>query len=117
MKCIIAGSRHITDKYLVHKAIEACPWQGSITEVVCGGASGVDNIGWRWAAAQAITVHHMRADWATYGKAAGPIRNHQMANYADALILIWDGKSKGSADMKRWAEYMQLRIYEHIVST
>jgi hypothetical protein len=39
------------------------------------------------------------AKWDKYGKAAGPLRNREMAAYADALILVWDGKSRGSANM------------------
>ena len=41
----------------------------------------------------------MPAQWDLYGRAAGPIRNAQMADYADAAIIIWDGKSPGSLNM------------------
>lgn len=114
MKTIIAGSRHINSKQIVQDAIDSCPWRDEISEVVCGGANGVDRQGSWWAERNHIAIKDFPADWKTYGKSAGPIRNHQMAQYADALILVWDGTSKGSADMKRWAEHMQLRIYEVI---
>ena len=38
-------------------------------------------------------------DWNKHGKAAGPIRNRQMAEYADCLIAVWDGKSRGTKNM------------------
>lgn len=38
-----------------------------------------------------------------YGNAAGFIRNQAMADYADALIAVWDNRSKGTADMIRKA--------------
>jgi hypothetical protein len=38
-----------------------------------------------------------------------------MAEYADALILVWDGKSRGSASMKREMEKLGKPIYEVIV--
>jgi hypothetical protein len=39
------------------------------------------------------------AQWSIYGKGAGYIRNREMAQYADALIAFWDGKSKGTKNM------------------
>jgi len=38
-----------------------------------------------------------------------------MADYADALVLVWDGESRGSMMMKEVAIKKGLRIYEHIV--
>jgi len=117
MKTIIAGSRTITDYVQVEQAVNDSGWADKITEVVCGGAEGVDGLGWRWAKSKDTnpSVAHFRANWAAYGKKAGPLRNEQMAKHADALILVWDGKSKGSADMKRRAEAHGLRIFERVV--
>ena len=39
------------------------------------------------------------ADWDKYGKAAGPIRNEQMAIEADYIICFWDYKSRGTKSM------------------
>lgn len=41
----------------------------------------------------------MPADWTTYGKKAGYIRNEAMAEKADAVIVFWDGKSPGAGHM------------------
>lgn len=113
MKTIIAGGRDITDHKHLTDAVKSCPW--SVDEVVCGGARGVDQLGAVYAYAMKKPIKHFPADWNTHGKAAGPIRNAQMAEYADALILIWDGKSRGSASMKREAEKRGLRVHELIV--
>jgi hypothetical protein len=99
MKIIIAGSRTITDYSVVIKAIENSQFKDKITEVVCGCAIGVDRLGQQWAISKNITVKEMPADWNKYGKAAGPIRNLQMAEYADGAIIIWNGKSPGAKDM------------------
>lgn len=115
MKVIIAGGRNITSYAAVLNAIAASGWRDEITEVVCGMASGVDLLGKRWAINSGIPVRLVPADWKIYGKAAGPMRNEMMAHYANALILIWDGKSKGSANMLMWARRHGLRIHEHIV--
>ena len=40
------------------------------------------------------------ADWDTYGKRAGVIRNAQMLDKgADLVIAFWDGSSPGTKDM------------------
>lgn len=118
MKIIIAGSRTIMDfslKNLMYTFFhsETPPFKPTkITEVVSGGAKGIDKLGEEWAAEEyfydsghtkkeKIPVKRFEADWETHGKAAGPIRNKQMAAYSDFLLLIWDGNSKGSANMKK----------------
>lgn len=97
MKVIIAGGRNITDRTIVAKAIKGAPFK--ITEVVSGKAKGVDAIGETYARALGLHVKAFPADWDQYGKGAGPIRNRQMAQYADALIAVWDGFSRGTGNM------------------
>ena len=113
MKVIIAGGRNITDFNLLEQVIKKSDFD--ITEVVSGGASGIDSLGETWAISNNIFVRRFPADWDKYGKSAGPIRNRQMAEYANALILIWDGKSRGSASMLRLAKEAKLIIYGHII--
>ena len=114
MKVIIAGGRDISfnSSDMLDKITAQMP---SITEVVCGGAQGVDHHGKYWAIHNNIPVKEFPADWQTHGKAAGPIRNRQMAEYADALILIWDGKSRGSKNMMANAKTQGLQIHEVVV--
>lgn len=99
MKVVIAGSRSIQKQEDVDYAMSFCPFE--ITEVVSGGATGVDTLGENWAKANNIPVKVFPAQWDLHGKAAGFIRNEQMAKYADALIAIWDGKSRGTEHMIR----------------
>jgi hypothetical protein len=101
MKVIIAGSRHMpfSSFPLIGQAVEKSGY--NITEVVCGMARGADQFGAKWAYENKIPVKKFPANWDEHGKAAGPIRNAEMAMYADAaIIFIWDG-SRGSADMDR----------------
>lgn len=97
MKVIIAGSRNLEDYTLVAQAMQRCGFD--VTEVVCGMATGVDTLGYRWAQCNNISIKEMPAQWHQYGKRAGPVRNKQMAEYADAAVIIWDGKSPGSRNM------------------
>lgn len=101
MKVIIAGSRHMPfSRYpLIQQAVDKSGFK--ITEVVCGMARGADMFGAKWAYENKIPVKKFPANWDEHGKAAGYIRNAEMAQYADAaIIFIWDGSS-GSVDMDR----------------
>lgn len=101
MKVIIAGSREFTDYNLLKTKIDYMRNNGQfkIDEIVSGTARGADRLGEQYAADNNISVKQFPADWDTHGKAAGHIRNKQMAEYADALIAVWDGKSKGTKNM------------------
>lgn len=110
MKTIIAGGREIKDEDFVIRAIGLCPW--AITELVSGGCRGVDTIAAEWWESYGFEPTKFPADWNKYGKSAGPRRNKQMAEYAEALILIWDGRSSGSASMLEFAQERNLYILD-----
>lgn len=111
MMVIIAGGRGVTDYALVCSAVEASGFE--ITEVVSGNAAGVDLLGERWAAENGVAVRLFPADWHKHGRAAGPIRNRQMAAYADALIAIPTG-GPGTANMIKEAKAKRLHVYVHV---
>lgn len=97
MKVIIAGSRSITDYTALQSAIFQSDF--SISEVVSGCARGPDSLGELWASENNVPVKKFPADWGRFGRAAGHYRNSEMASYADALIVLWDGQSRGTLDM------------------
>lgn len=97
MKVIIAGSRHITDRLGLFKAIKQSGFD--ITEVVSGTSRGVDTLGEAYARANDIPIKEFPANWSKFGNYAGPVRNNEMAKYADAAIILWDGESRGTLNM------------------
>jgi hypothetical protein len=99
MKIVIAGSRNINDYDLLLTAVEKSGFD--ITSVISGTASGADRLGERYAEENNITLIRRPADWKKHGKAAGHIRNAQMADEADAAIILWDGYSNGTKGMIR----------------
>jgi hypothetical protein len=109
MKTIIAGSREIQDYASVLSAIESS--QFAISEVVCGMARGVDSLGMRWAIENKKPYKAFPADWNGLGKKAGYLRNVDMANYAEALIAVWDGKSRGTNHMIDIARAKSLKVF------
>lgn len=126
MKLIIAGSRHFKEltTTLVDELLWAFMLHDKVTEVVSGGAAGVDRLGEQWAEwvkknytnRNKIALSVFNANWNEYGKAAGPIRNQEMAQYADALLLIWDGKSLGSQNMKLEMMRLGKPVFEVVLS-
>lgn len=115
MKAIIAGTRTATwqDTW---GALLSCPWRDEITGTLCGMAKGADMHGKAWANANKIPVSKWPANWAAYGNAAGPVRNQQMVDRADALIAVWDGKSSGTADViaKAKARGLKVHVFNYI---
>lgn len=109
MKVIIAGSREISNLKWIEIAVEQSEFD--ITEVVSGGARGVDHLGETYARNNGIPIKQFIPDWDGLGKRAGYVRNKQMAEYADALIAIWDGESKGTGHMINIANDLGLKVY------
>lgn len=121
MKLIIAGSRTL---YPTGKLIDTILDEIGIfpSEIISGGADGVDSCAKEFCRYEYERFHHYQipyteipADWVKFGKMAGPIRNKQMAEEGDALLLIWDGESPGSANMKKEMLFKKKPVYEVIL--
>lgn len=110
MKVIISGGRDYRLSSNDLSRLDALEPRIPITEVVSGGARGVDACGESWARARAIPVKRFTAHWDKQGKKAGPVRNAKMAEYADALVVFPGGS--GTDDMVRKAVAAKLRIYD-----
>ena len=90
MKVLVAGSRSITN-------CDLSPYIPENTDlIIAGGASGIDNIAEIFADKHNISKLILRPQYQRYKKAAPLKRNEQMVDIADMVIVIWDGKSKGS---------------------
>lgn len=107
MKVIIFGSRHMPFSLypIVGQAIEKSGFD--VTEVVCGMARGADTWGAKWAYDNKIPIRKFPANWEEHGKRAGPIRNKEMGDYADAGIgFIWPG-SRGTEHMMNYLKHIK----------
>lgn len=109
MKTIICGGRDIFNYALLLQALDA--YRGDVTEVVSGACTGVDHLGELWARENNIPISYFPADWNLHGKSAGPIRNSEMAAYADAMVALWDSESVGTADMLKKAINKKIDIF------
>lgn len=106
-RVVVAGSRGFDDLALLAKRMDKI--LGNISEsrdivIVSGGARGADETGEFYALSKGYDVERYPADWEKYGKGAGPIRNKEMLEIADAVVVFWDGKSRGTMNMKNITE-------------
>ena len=114
-KVIIAGCRDFADYALLRSFADEVLAGAEDIEIVSGGARGADGLGERYARERGYALKVFPAEWKKWGRAAGPIRNGQMAGYADALIAFWDGQSSGTRDMIRKAEDRGLRVQVRMI--
>lgn len=97
MKLAIVGSRNFNNYAAICEGINIIVDDYSeISEIVSGGAVGVDSLAALFAKDNAIPLIVFKPDWSTHGKAAGYLRNIEIVNYADFVLIFWDGVSKGT---------------------
>ncbi len=112
-RVIIAGRRSFSNYELLRKHCLFLLQEKMRTHrviIVSGHAHGADTLGERFAKEQGLTVELHPAKWKALGKAAGIIRNAEMARASDALIAFWDGKSRGTAHMINFARRRGLEV-------
>jgi hypothetical protein len=113
-KVIIAGSRSFHDYDLLKRKMDNYLRNKNKDEIiiVSGTARGADKLGEKYATDNNFELMKFPAKWKLHGKGAGYIRNEEMAKYADACVLFWNGETAGTNNMKENAEKynLQLRI-------
>ena len=90
MKLAIVGSRTIKINHLELYLSE------DVTEIVSGGANGVDRCAKEFAIDNNIKYTEFLPKYNLYKKGAPLKRNIEIINYCDELLIFWDGKSKGT---------------------
>lgn len=90
MKLLIAGSRSI-------KSFDLSPYVSpDVDTIITGGASGIDQIAEEYADRHKLSKYIIRPQYQRFGRAAPLKRNEQMVDMADAVLIVWDGVSKGT---------------------
>ena len=97
MKIAVIGSRSVTvsniEKYI-----------SNADEIVSGGAVGVDTCATEYAKENGIKLTVFLPKYELYGRAAPIIRNKEIVDYSDKIIAFWDGKSKGTLSVIKYAQ-------------
>ena len=104
---VVAGSRNYTNyaqaKLFIKESIEMFDNDCQLV-FLSGGCRGADGLGEKFATENNYTIKYFPAEWEKYGKSAGPRRNKQMADIADLVICFWNGKSRGTKSMIKFAQ-------------
>jgi len=109
-KVIVAGSRNFNDYALLEKTLNNLLQHKTDVQIVSGLARGADSLGIVYAVSKNIPVAKFPANWEAHGTMAGYQRNIEMAEYADACVCFWNGKSRGTKHMIRIARNLNLQI-------
>jgi hypothetical protein len=102
VRVVVCGSRTFDNYELLTEKLDYLFFRDGgrpDLEIVSGTAEGADKLGERYAREKEIPFVRFRPSWALLGKAAGPHRNREMADYATHVVAFWDGKSRGTSDM------------------
>lgn len=109
----VAGTRDIEDYDLVASAIRDSNYE--VTLLVHGGARGVDKLAGRYSLEvlkrRPRVIEVTQADYDAYGAAAPLHRNTRIVRVIDALVAIWDGKSRDTLDIINKARSRGLPTY------
>jgi len=96
MKVAVIGSRVFEGNHLIEHYLDCELQKYSNPSIISGGASGVDSIAKEYAINKGLDYTEINADWSSYGRAAGPIRNKLIVEMADTVYAFWDEASKGT---------------------
>ena len=97
MKIAVIGSRSV-------KISDIGKYISDADEIVSGGAVGVDSCAEEYAKSNGLKLTVFLPQYEKYGRAAPIVRNKKIVDYADKIIAFWDGKSKGTLSVIKYAE-------------
>lgn len=105
---IVTGGRNYDDIQKVFEVLD----DEAPEKVIQGGAKGADDIAAQWCMERGVECQTYNADWATYGRAAGPIRNKQMLEEnKKAKVLVFPGGA-GTANCVKIAKELGMTVKE-----
>lgn len=119
-RVIICGGRHFNNYNMLETVMEDVMSEFDLSfnqiEIVSGHCSGADKLGEAFAKNHNICCKIFPANWSNYGKAAGPIRNSEMIEYAyestiPIVVAFVSPKSKGTIDTVNKAKAKQFNLF------
>ncbi len=97
MKLMIAGSRSITE-------FDLAPYiPDGVDTIISGGAKGIDSLAEKYADEHKIPKIIITPRYELYGKAATIKRNYEMVDMSDCVLVVWDGRSRGTKSTIEYA--------------
>ena len=98
MKLAVVGSRNLTNIELEKYISE------EVEEIVSGGAVGVDSCAAEYAKRAGLRLTEILPKYETYGRAAPIVRNREIVEYSDKILVFWNGSSRGTLSVIKYDE-------------
>ena len=111
MKIAVIGSRNIEPENIGDYLPK------DISEIVSGGARGVDLKAREYAEEHNIKLTEFLPEYNRYKRGASLKRNIQICEYADKVLAIWDGKSRGTKFVIDYCKNNNISIEVIVVNT
>lgn len=115
VRIIVCGSREWKDRDAIDRELGELYQKHRSDLVIVHGAcpKGADRLAESWCKAVGVTQERYPAEWHKHGRAAGPIRNLEMAQSEpkpELCLAFWDGASAGTKDMIRTAAREGIKV-------
>jgi hypothetical protein len=121
-RIIVCGGVHFNDYEDFKNKMDPLVASYEKVTLISGHAKGADTLAEKYAAEKGIPIKVFPAEWTKYGKAAGPIRNRAMLDYAKeqtpVVAAFWNGESRGTGNMIKQAKKagVECHIFIHTPS-
>lgn len=99
----VVGSRSVTECPALLRRLNGLRDADELAQVVSGGAAGVDRAAASWARWRGVALVEHLPDYATHGAQAPHVRNAAIVAAADLVLVVWDGRSRGTLSAARKA--------------
>lgn len=103
MRLLVCGGRGYADRRTLFDTLDALHGQMPVAVLIHGAARGADALAGEWAALRGVPVSAYPADWKSFGRAAGSIRNQTMLDDGRPEMVVAFPGGRGTADMVRRA--------------
>lgn len=105
MKLAIIGSRTLT------KVDISAYMPENVTEIISGGAKGIDTLAEEYADKHKLSKHIIRPEYQKYPRKSAPIiRNKLIVDQCDTLLAFWDKQSKGTLSTIQYANKVGKKV-------
>jgi len=112
MRVLVCGGRDYAEAPALSYVLAGVTKGHERVVVIHGGATGADALSGKWAHAHGHRCELYHADWAKYGKAAGPVRNREMIYEGRPDLVVAFAGGKGTANMVSQAKAAGIRVIE-----
>ena len=97
MKVAIVGSRSLSINNIEEYLFDC-------DEIISGGAKGIDTCAAEYAKKNSIELTVILPKYESYGKVAPIIRNKEIVERCDYVVVFWNGHSKGALSVIKYAQ-------------